>query len=129
MEQSKNVQKPKNDGDYYYAVENGFDGALHGNETIDKPEQYAYHNEDFHELDQRHVFDLSGWATPRIRFETLSESPFTDLGFGSRLAKGLQTHARMKMLFGWMWSLCRAVLACHHPALSDLRMKVTNQRP
>jgi hypothetical protein len=127
MEQSENVQEPKNDGDYYYTVQNGFDGALHGNETIDKPEQYAYHNEDFHELDQRHV--ISTFLVSAHPLETLSESPFCRFRVWNRVwQKAADTRAD-EMLFGWMWSLCRAVLALPPPILSNLRMKVTNQRP
>jgi hypothetical protein len=38
MKQSENVQQPKNDGNYDDAIQNGFDGSLHGDKAIHQPQ-------------------------------------------------------------------------------------------
>jgi hypothetical protein len=46
VQESENVQEPENDDDNDDGVQNGFDGALHRDEAIHEPEQYAYDDED-----------------------------------------------------------------------------------
>jgi hypothetical protein len=48
MQNSENVQEPQDGGDYYDSIQNGLDGALHGYEVVDQPEQ----NTHYHQNDQ-----------------------------------------------------------------------------
>jgi hypothetical protein len=57
-EQSEYIQEPEDNDDYNYAVEYGFDAGLHGNETVDQPEQNTYDNQGQKNLDQGHDFLL-----------------------------------------------------------------------
>ena len=79
MEQAKNIHEPQDNGDYDNAVQNGFDGTLHGDETVYQPEKNAHHNENFEELNQRHDFPfvLRGLTPPSAgmvaRFQMFGE--------------------------------------------------------
>jgi hypothetical protein len=47
MQNSENVEKPQDCGDYYHSIQNGLYGALHGDEVIHQPEQNShYHQHD-----------------------------------------------------------------------------------
>jgi hypothetical protein len=50
MEQSKDVEQPQNYEDYYQAVQDRFDGCLHGNEGVDQPQENTHHDENFKKL-------------------------------------------------------------------------------
>ena len=50
MKQSENVQEPQNYGDHNDAVEDGFDRALHGDESVHQPQQDTDHDENFQNL-------------------------------------------------------------------------------
>jgi hypothetical protein len=50
VKQPENIQQPQNHGDDDDAVQNGLDGALHGDEAIHQPQEYAHHDENFQEL-------------------------------------------------------------------------------
>lgn len=45
MNDAKNWQEPQDNCDHHNDVENGFDGAGHGNESVDQPQQNAHNNE------------------------------------------------------------------------------------
>jgi hypothetical protein len=46
VQESENVQEPKNDDDNDDRVQNGFDGALHRDKAIDEPEQDSDDDQD-----------------------------------------------------------------------------------
>ena len=51
MEQSKNIQQPENHGDDYDTIQNGFDGSLHWDESVYHPQENAYNNQNFENLE------------------------------------------------------------------------------
>jgi len=51
MEQSKNIQQPQNHCDDYDAIQNGFDGSLHWDESVYRPQENAYNNQNFENLE------------------------------------------------------------------------------
>jgi hypothetical protein len=50
MKQPENIQQPQDDCNDHDAIEDGLDGALHGNEAIHKPQEDSYHDENFQQL-------------------------------------------------------------------------------
>jgi hypothetical protein len=50
VEESENIQQPKNHGDHHHCVQNGFDRSLHRYEPIDEPEKQADHNQHQNDL-------------------------------------------------------------------------------
>ncbi len=63
MKQSHNIQNPKNHGNDDYRIQYRLDRGLHRDEAIHQPQQDTDYDENFHELDERHVVDPSGLAT------------------------------------------------------------------
>jgi len=51
MEQSKDIQQPQNQGDDYDTIQNGFDGSLHWDESVYRPQENAYNNQNFENLE------------------------------------------------------------------------------
>ncbi len=51
MEQSKNIQQPQHHGDDYNTIQNGFDGSLHWNESVYRPQENAYNDQNFENLE------------------------------------------------------------------------------
>ena len=51
MEQSKDIQQPQNHGDDYDTIQNGFDGSLHRDESVYRPQENAYNNQNFENLE------------------------------------------------------------------------------
>lgn len=54
VEDSEDIEEPQHYDDDYDAIEDRFDAALHGDEAIDKPEQYAYNNERDDDMEEGH---------------------------------------------------------------------------
>jgi hypothetical protein len=54
IEEPENIQEPENYGDYYYRVQDRLDCSLHGNEAVDQPQDYSYHDQNHHYLQQWH---------------------------------------------------------------------------
>ena len=54
MEQSKNIQQPRDHCDHYSAIQNGFDGSLHWDESVHQPQEDTHNNQNFEYLEQRH---------------------------------------------------------------------------
>jgi hypothetical protein len=50
VKQSENIQQPQNHGNDNDAVQDGLDGALHGDEAIHQPQKHTYHNQNFQKL-------------------------------------------------------------------------------
>jgi hypothetical protein len=47
VKQAENIHQPQDNGDHDDAVQNGFDGSLHRDETVYQPEKNTHHNENF----------------------------------------------------------------------------------
>jgi len=54
MNDSENIEEPQNDANDDDGVQNGLDASRHGDETIHQPQQNANHDQDDHELNERH---------------------------------------------------------------------------
>src|SRR5690348_3575964 len=54
MKEPKRIEQPHNDGNYYYAVQNRFDGRLHRDVSIHQPQQHTHYHENFDYLEQWH---------------------------------------------------------------------------
>jgi len=52
MKEPKRIEQPHNDGNYYYAVQNRFDGRLHRDVSIHQPQQHTHYHENFDYLEQ-----------------------------------------------------------------------------
>jgi hypothetical protein len=50
IKESKNIQDPQNHGNDHDAVQDRFDGSLHGNEAIHQPQEDTHHDENFEQL-------------------------------------------------------------------------------
>ena len=62
MEQSKHVQEPQNDDDHHDGVQDGFDTASHGDETVHQPQQNADYDQGDKNLNERHDLFASFFA-------------------------------------------------------------------
>jgi hypothetical protein len=51
MEQSKNVHQPQNYCNDYDAIQNGFDGSLHWDESVYHPQENTYNDQNFENLE------------------------------------------------------------------------------
>jgi hypothetical protein len=51
MEQSKNIKQPQNHCDNYNTIQNGFDGSLHGDESVYQPQENTYNDQNFENLE------------------------------------------------------------------------------
>jgi hypothetical protein len=61
VKESGDVEYPQDYKDDYDSIENRLDGALHGNESIHKPEENTHDDQNFDELNERHGgFDSGG---------------------------------------------------------------------
>jgi hypothetical protein len=47
----KSAQEPQDNNNDHNNVQDRFDGARHGDETVDEPEKNANHNKDYHYMD------------------------------------------------------------------------------
>jgi len=54
MEQTENIQKPQNYGNDDHGIQDGLNGAFHGNEAIDQPEENTDDDQDQQNIDQGH---------------------------------------------------------------------------
>jgi hypothetical protein len=62
MEQSKYVQEPQNDDDHHDGVQDGFDTASHGDETVHQPQQDTDYDQGNKNLNERHDVFASFFA-------------------------------------------------------------------
>jgi hypothetical protein len=46
VEQSENVEKPEHDNYHDDGVQDGFNGSLHGDETVHQPQQNTHDDQD-----------------------------------------------------------------------------------
>ena len=58
VKEPEDVEEPEDDGDHNNTVEDGLDGALHGNEAIHQPEQDANRDENQDNVDEGHETSL-----------------------------------------------------------------------
>ena len=54
VKQSKYLEQPNHNKDHHNDVKDGFEGSLHRNIGVHKPENYSGHNEDDEDSDNRH---------------------------------------------------------------------------
>jgi hypothetical protein len=78
MEESENVEDPKNHGNHDDTVQDRLDTPLHWDEAIHQPQQDSYHNQYFENLNQRHDLCHPSWANPQVGLEVLPEFPVRD---------------------------------------------------
>jgi len=53
-EEAKDVQKPQNHGDNHDPIQDAFNGPLHRYVAVNQPKKNPNHDQDYHELNQRH---------------------------------------------------------------------------
>jgi len=51
MEQSEDIQQPQNHCNDYDAIQNGFDGSLHWDESVHQPQKNTDNNQNFENLE------------------------------------------------------------------------------
>jgi hypothetical protein len=50
MKKSKNIQEPQDHGNDHDGVQDRLDGARHGDETVNQPEEYPNHDQDHEDV-------------------------------------------------------------------------------
>ena len=56
VKQSKNIEEPQDDANNHDCVQDGFDAARHGDETIHQPKQDAHNDQGYENFHERHSF-------------------------------------------------------------------------
>jgi hypothetical protein len=76
FEHAEYPQKPQNYGDHNDRVQDAFDLTLHGDETVDQPEQNTDYSECENDSDERHIafscFVRESFSMPRSQRNVVS---------------------------------------------------------
>lgn len=75
MKEPGNIQYPKDHSNDHNGIQDGLDGCLHWNEAIHEPKHNTHDDQNFHELNKRHDFNLSDFANSVAEPVTVESCP------------------------------------------------------